>query len=241
MKKILILGHNGLLGNMVYKYFKSTLKYKIYTTNFKWNDDSFKQKIINLSPDYIINCIGIIPQKNKAEELYTKVNYLLPVWLDTLNIKIIHPDTDESDSTPYGLSKRLAREHIGSNTKIIKTSIIGFEKKSKVSFLEWFLNSKGTINGYTNNYWNGNTTLEWSHWAEIIIDDWSDYNKITTIANPECKSKYEILMMLKGLFQKDINIIPVEGPIKKENCLKPDYYTNDLLNQLIEMRYFYKK
>ena len=244
MKKILILGHKGLLGNMVYDYFKSLEKYEVLITDLKWHTTEFKDFVTGSNADCIINCIGIIPQRKPEEELYMTVNYLLPVWLDKLGVHIIHPDTDEPDDTPYGLSKRMARDHIGTNTKIIRTSIMGFEKGTKFSLLEWFLNSEGTINGYTNQFWNGNTTLEWARWAEDIVENWDSYKKITTLANPDCKSKYDILMMLSGLFEKKIEIIPTEAPIPKNNFLTPEvpeHYTNDLLNQLIIMRYFTKR
>ena len=136
--KILILGHNGLLGNMIYLYFKSS-NYEIITTDLRWPDDDFKLFVSEQKADYIINCIGIIPQKRPDNKLYDLINYQLPSWLDDLGIKVIHPDTDEADDTLYGLSKRMARESITKNTKILKTSIIGFEKGTKFSFLDWFL------------------------------------------------------------------------------------------------------
>jgi len=238
--KILVLGHRGMLGNMCLRYFIKE-GYSVVTTIHRWPSKSFKKFVSDCKADFIINAIGIIPQKKPDKKMYNEVNFKLPIWLDNLGAKIIHPDTDEPDDTPYGMSKKLARENSVHNTKIIKTSIIGFEDETKCSFLEWFLNSEGTINGYTNQFWNGNTTLEWAKWAEKIIDNWGAYNNVTTLANPECQSKYKILMLFKGLFQKDIEINPVEAPVTKSNCLSPDYYTNDLLNQLIEMRYYCEK
>lgn len=232
--KILILGHNGLLGNMVYSYFKD--KYDIITTNLRWESDDFKQFIIKQNPDFIINCIGIIPQRKPAEELYMLTNYRLPVWLDSLGIKIIHPDTDESADTPYGLAKKMAKDEIINNTKILKTSIMGFEKGSNFSFLEWFLTAEGKVNGYTNQFWNGNTTLEWTKWAERLILDWNNFERITILVNPECVSKYEILLKIKKIFNKDIEIIPTES-IAKYNCMN-GLTTPNIEDQLIEMKKF---
>lgn len=240
--EILILGHNGLLGNMVYKYFTSK-NYSIITTDLRWNNNDFKDFIINSKADYIINCIGTIPQKKPNEELYNLVNYELPIWLDSSNVKIIHPDTDEPADTAYGLAKQMAREKLlkSKNTKIIKSSIIGFEKDRYVSFLDWFLHSNGVVNGYTNQYWNGITTLEWSNWAEKIILNWNNFNNVTVLSNPNCLSKYEILMMFKEVFEKDIEIIPTEATISKNNCMKADYITEDLKIQLYKMKDFYER
>lgn len=238
--KLLILGHNGLLGNMVYKYFNSK-EYDIITTNLRWPNDDFKLLVSDQKVDYIINCIGIIPQRKPTNEQYNIINYELPKWLDKLGVKVIHPDTDESDDTPYGLSKKLARDKIYHNTKIIKTSILGFEKNTKFSFLEWFLNSEDAINGFTNQYWNGNTTLEWAKWAEKMMLNWNKFNHVTILSNPDCLSKYEILLELRQIFNKEIEIIPIESNVCKNNCMTGDYVTDNLFEQIIEMKNFYGK
>jgi len=238
--KILILGHNGLLGNMVYSYFNSK-NYDIITTDLRWDNDDFKSFVIEQNADYIINCIGMIPQRKPDDTLYDLINYQLPVWLDSLGIKIVHPDTDEPADTPYGLAKQMARESVSNNTKIIKSSIIGFEKGTTFSFLDWFLNSEGQVNGFTNQFWNGNTTLEWAKWAEKIILNWYSYNQVTTLSNPHCLSKYDILLNIKKIFEKDIEIIPIESTLVKNNCMDGDFMTNNLILQIEEMKNFYKK
>jgi dTDP-4-dehydrorhamnose reductase len=238
--KILILGHNGLLGNTVLKYFKSK-KYEIIITDLRWPDNDFKSFISEQKVDYIINCIGVIPQKKPNDELYDLVNYQLPVWLDSLNIKVIHPDTDEPDDNPYGLAKRKAREDINKNTKILKASIIGFEKNTQFSFLEWFLHSEKSVSGYTNQYWNGITTLEWAECAEELMNNWDKFNNVTILSNPDCLSKYEILLMFKKVFNKNIEIIPTEATLSKNNCMKADYVLEKLEAQLYEMKKFYER
>lgn len=241
--KILILGHTGLLGNMVLTYFYIKYKDDVIITNLRWNTKEFKEFVKSSNPDFIINCIGTIPQRKPKEENYNLVNYELPVWLDNLGIKIIHPDTDEPDDTLYGLSKARAREMCKKNTKIIKSSILGFEKGTHFSFLEWFLNQPdgSEIDGYINWFWNGNTTLEWSKWADKIINNWEGYKNVTIIANPDCLSKYQMLNIFKVIFDRDIKINPVESEITKKNCLEPDFFTKDLFIQIDEMKRFYNR
>ena len=61
----------------------------------------------------------------------------------------------------YGKYKALAEKKIKNNTLIIRTSIIGHEiEGKKLSLLEWFLNNKKTISGYSFAYFSGLTTLE---------------------------------------------------------------------------------
>ena len=115
------------------------------------------QQIKQFKGDYIINCIGAIPQKTNDFE----INVQIPIWLDiNTSCKIIHPGTDcEMDNDEYGKSKKMSAEWIkkeGKKTKIIKTSIFGPEINSKASLMEWFLSQKGEIDGYSQYYWNGN-------------------------------------------------------------------------------------
>ena len=70
--KILVLGHRGMLGNAVYKYFSSLSDYEVLTMVARFGEEGFEKKIKDSSPDYIINCIGIIPQKNPDTSLYKK-------------------------------------------------------------------------------------------------------------------------------------------------------------------------
>ena len=237
--KILVLGHNGMLGNMVLTYLFFKYKDDIITTSLRWDTPEFRRFVLESKVEYIINCIGAIPQRNYNDY---SINYDLPLWLDSLGIKIIHPDTDILDETEYSKSKEKAKGECINNTKFIKTSIIGFERNTKYSLLEWFLNlpEGSEINGYINCLWNGNTTLEWVQWADKIMNNWEGFKHITTIANPDCHNKYQLLLLFKFIFEKDVKIIPHESDKSFNNCLDPDYYTKEITTQLIEMKKFYK-
>ena len=108
---VLILGSNGMLGHMVEKYLKQY--YKIEIINHRGPSQDFKTAINNSNSDFLINCIGAIPQKTKNFD----VNWELPIWLDNnFKGKIIHPVTDcEMDRDDYGISKRKAADWIISN------------------------------------------------------------------------------------------------------------------------------
>jgi len=234
--KILVLGHNGLLGNTAYKYLNQFYDVKI--TDLRWDNPDFKAFVRTSGVDYIINCIGKIPQRKPNVEQFDLVNYQLPKWLDGLGIKIIHPDTDENGDDSYSISKIKFREEKNVNTKVIRTSIIGHELKGCYSLLDWFLSSDGTVNGFTNQFWNGNTTLEWSKWCEKIINDWNKYDNEIVLSNPDCLSKYDILKMMKEVYNKNIEIIPIEASLSKNNCLESNFTTKSLQEQLIELKNF---
>lgn len=234
---ILILGHNGMLGHMVTKYFLDK-KINIQTTQHKFPSEEFFNEIKSFNGDYIINCIGAIPQKTKV----FNVNIELPIWLsNNVTSKVIHPGTDcEIDNDDYGISKRLASEYIinnSHNTKILKASIIGPELNSKSSLLEWFLNSKGDVSGYTKAMWSGVTTLEWAKQCFNLINNWDKY-KTENIIESTCLSKYDLLSLIKEVFDKDINISPNDSIII-DKCLIGTIKSLDIKTQLIELKNYY--
>ena len=212
---VLVLGHTGMLGNAVHR----CLEAKIETTDLRWPDEDFKSFIKNYEGDYIVNCIGAIPQRTDKFE----INYKLPIWLEeNSNCRIIHPGTDcETDDDDYGMSKSKASRYLalhGSDTKIIKTSIIGHEIDSKVSLLDWFLNSTGEVFGYTKAMWNGITTLQWTKECYIMMKEWEKYAKCTVISS-ECGSKYDLLNTIKEVYNKNI-VINKNDSVSVNKCLR---------------------
>ena len=92
--KILVLGHNGMLGHMVVKYLISQNQ-NVVTTDLKWESDEFKEYIKKSTCEYLVNCIGCIPQKKPNWTQYKSVNIFLPLFLtNNFTGKIIHPSTD---------------------------------------------------------------------------------------------------------------------------------------------------
>jgi dTDP-4-dehydrorhamnose reductase len=237
--KVLVLGHKGMLGHMVLKYFK-TKNITIETTNLRWPTEEFKNKIKNYDGDFIVNCIGAIHQRTNNFD----INWELPTFLDFYsNCKIIHPGTDcEMDNDNYGRSKKIARDFIvntSQNTKSIKTSILGPELNSKASLMEWFLSNEdnSTINGYSQYFWNGNTTLTWAEQAYQFINKWETFNKETIISSI-CISKKEILESINEVFNRKINIIGEENVVFNK-CLDGHITTPHIKIQLKTLKEFY--
>jgi dTDP-4-dehydrorhamnose reductase len=113
MKKILILGSNGMAGHCIYNYLKSLNKYDIYATRQKDSDESqhiyacnvksqlyFLEPLIKrIQPDIIINCIGILVKASEDNsETAIFINAYFPHWLEKITkntqTKIIHLSTD---------------------------------------------------------------------------------------------------------------------------------------------------
>jgi len=204
--------------------------------------------------DYFVNCIGItrpkINVKNpgsiiNAVEVNTFFPHRLAAFAERNNVKVIHISTDgvfsgrheyyaESSSRDctdiYGRTKSLG-EAKGNNLINIRCSILGPSPFEKEGLLEWFLSQKegSTIDGYTNNIWNGVTTLQFAELCENIIrrDEFNRLRKLSSVfhfAPNRPISKYELFLLLKSAFTKDVNISPAEdnrGSIRR--VLKSDY------------------
>ena len=233
--KVLVLGHNGMLGHMVVKYLRSK-DVLVYTMEKRWPLN--QQGIKTFNGDYIINCIGAIPQR--TDEF--NINWELPIWLD-LNApcKVIHPGTDcEMDNDMYGVSKNVAANYIRTSskqTKSLKTSIIGPELNGNDSLLEWFLSQEDEVFGYTKAIWNGNTTLEWAKQCLNLMNNWNSTKYLNeTIISTEPVNKYELLLIMKHVFNKEITITPKD--LGKDKCLEGIIDTGNILDQLIELKKF---
>ncbi len=112
LKKILILGSSGMLGSMVYDYFKKDHKLFVEATTRNKKDKTkryfevnnfleIKHKYSYLKTyDYIINCIGAIKFTENQKNIYNaiKVNSLFPhelsSFLNKSKTKIIQIATD---------------------------------------------------------------------------------------------------------------------------------------------------
>ena len=260
--KILILGHKGMLGRTVQKFFTRQDKFETLTVNARFGDPEFETNIIKTEADFIINCIGKIPQKQPTPQDYTQVNTELPRFLDTLNISTILPTTDcefkgdipagesYTKSSPrdadddYGLSKAIISKEIeenSKNTKIIRTSIIGHEEATTLALLDWFLSQSGSVRGYTNHYWNGITTLEWAKQCQKIIENWSDFPTLNQLGTTKHYSKFNIISMAKDIYKKDIEITPFATEQAVNKCLASDTILPELDVQLAELKEFFKK
>lgn len=230
--KVLILGGKGMAGHMITKYFIEKKQYNVLYTSRDLNDkeslyldvtnvNSVEKIIESEKPDIVINCIGILNDEARKNPLLAlQVNSLLPHQLSTLtqryNGKLIHISTDcvflgtkgdyTEDDVPDGISEyaRSKRwgEIISENHLTIRTSIIGPELNQEgIGLLLWFMKQDGEIKGYKNALWNGITTLELAKAIEQMIE-----NKVTGLYHlcvQQSISKYDLLKLMREIFQKD--------------------------------------
>jgi len=144
------------------------------------------------TPDIIINCIGLIPQKMKSVESINlrkmiTVNSIFPNRLRSqqaeMKFKLIQITTDcvfsgvdgnYSEVSPhdatdiYGITKSVG-EIAGDGILQLRCSIIGRRDYSNVSLNNWLVSQKqgAKVQGYSNHFWNGITT---NAFAKIVME-----------------------------------------------------------------------
>jgi dTDP-4-dehydrorhamnose reductase len=255
--KVAILGHAGMLGNVVEAVFKREIgnvngygraAFNVYPR--KLNDVGTKlSNLLGMDCDFVVNCIGAIkPTFEKATDLsipiYTNAVFphQLATWGELTDTQVIHITTDcvysgnkgqyvESDPHDaldvYGKSKSLGEPP---NAMVLRTSIFGPEHGGrKRSFLEWVRSQGGkTVNGYTNHYWNGLTTLELANGLLDIVtsDVWTPG---LFHVYSEDVSKYDMLAQIAAAYNIELDLNPHETDQCVDRTLRTDEELNDFL------------
>lgn len=186
--------------------------------------------------DYIINCIGAIPQKDKSETDMLFLNSDFPRSLSNVPAKVIQIATDciysgkrglytEADTKDpnslYGASKVLG-EIKSANMMHLRCSIIGPELTSKKSLFEWVRNQEqnATIHGYTNHFWNGVTTEAFAKIASGIIENNLFQPTTQHLIPRDSVSKYKLLKLIAQKTNRDdLTIIPTSHQLKINRTL----------------------
>ena len=213
-----------MLGSTL-KYYFSTLKYEIKTIDRKVLDlsqcsyDELKDKIIESDSDILINCAGLIKQREGVTTAnFIAVNSLLPHRMSEIceqqNIKMIHVTTDcvfsgnlgnykedliHDVTDVYGRSKSMGEPN---NCTVIRTSIIGEEETNKLSLLEWVKSHKNkSIKGYVDHTWIGLTCLQLSKVVRQIIEENIYWKGVRHIHTKGFLSKYELVKIINEIYE----------------------------------------
>ncbi|CAL2088336.1 dTDP-4-dehydrorhamnose reductase [Tenacibaculum sp. 190524A02b] len=177
--------------------------------------------------DVVVNCIGLLNKTAEDNpELAIWFNSYFPHLLSKLgniyDFKLIHISTDcvfsgkeggykEDDFKNgvgfYAQSKALG-EVINSKDLTFRTSIIGPElKKDGIGLFHWFMSQKTKINGFSEAYWSGITTIELAKAIKEAVAQ--NLTGLYQLTNNEKINKYNLLQEFNTYFRnKSINIIP---------------------------------
>jgi dTDP-4-dehydrorhamnose reductase len=187
--------------------------------------------------DYIINCIGMIKQlistsSQESVELAHKTNVNFPKELNdyakNTGVPVIQIGTDcvfsgesgaYTENQPhdpvdvYGVTKNKG-EVSSATSMLIRCSIIGKELETSNSLLSWVLShpKNALINGYTNHYWNGVTTLHFSRIVSGIIRSDRFKQGVFHLVPNDVISKYELIKLIAKTFDRsDLQIVKFEA------------------------------
>lgn len=264
--RIIVLGSRGMLGQMVYKYFTKS-GYNVSEFNKRFDVDSIASYMTELNyfeDSIIINCIGLIKQKSNSDHDLLFINSIFPLEL-CRSLKpghfLVHPSTDcvfggneffkyelnfqHNAEDIYGISKSLGESAIINrpNSIIIRVSIIGPDSNSNKGLLGWFLSqpSRSILNGYTNHFWNGITTLEWCIKVEEILRNNLNYkniSKIFQLGTKEVYTKFDMLIIFQNVFKTDYIINEFSDSLKIDRTLSVVNYSKSLPSQLFDLVQF---
>jgi len=271
MKKVIILGAEGMLGHQVVQYFNDKKDIDLFFSTRNKQITSEKTVLFDViendinvlkdikGVDCIINCIGVIKPliyKNYINSI--KINSIFPLQLadycEENKIQLIHITTDcvfsgfkglydENDTHDcldfYGKSKSLGEPK---NCMVLRTSIIGREKKNYLSLISWLLKQKNnTINGFSNHYWNGLTTSCLSQILYRIVSQNLYLIGTYHIFSPNDVSKFELLILLNKKFNLNIKINKIEAEeninrtLRSLKKLSKQLATKDINSQINEL------
>jgi dTDP-4-dehydrorhamnose reductase len=224
-----------MAGHVVFEFLRTKYDPRTIFTHVYRNKVDPDSKILNLydntrdlesliekaNPNVIINCVGILPkQAEKEPEKAAYINSFLPHLLSK-KCRVIQISTDcvfsgkdgvqyKTESYPkneggiYGVTKS-AGELDNDKDFTIRTSIVGPEIKENGSGLfEWFMRQSGAVDGWTNAFWNGVTTLELAKFIYEAIEE--GYTGLYNLASRGRTSKYQLLMLFREIYNKDIHI-----------------------------------
>jgi dTDP-4-dehydrorhamnose reductase len=191
--------------------------------------ESVSALLARLRPQAVINCIGIVKQRDEARNAARsiRVNSLFPHLLADFcverNIRLIHVSTDcvfsgragnyaESDLPDppdlYGRSKLLGEVN-REGCLTLRTSIVGWELQPGKSLLEWFAAQRGRrIEGYRQAIYSGLATSTLADLIGDLIENWPGLSGLYHVASSPI-SKYDLLVGLRrALDWQDIEIVP---------------------------------
>ena len=182
--------------------------------------------LYNLSPDIIINCVGITTRRinndniSNLEFVNSRLPHLLNEWTEENSKRLIHFSTDcvysgkngnyrESDNPDakdiYGKTKAIG-EINNSNALTIRASLIGREVFNHTELFEWlYKNKSGKVHGYENVQYSGLTTIRMSKILDKIINHFPDLQGVFNISSKPI-TKYSLLNLINKHFKLEIQV-----------------------------------
>ncbi len=204
--------------------------------------ESLRKVIKEGAFDAVINCIGILNQYAENDKaLATFLNSYFPHFLAEVTkdskTQVIHMSTDcvfsgkcggytEDDfrdgETFYDRSKALGELEDNKNLTL-RQSIVGPDINPKgIGLLNWFMQQKGEVNGFTKAMWTGQTTLQLAKTMEAAAK--ARVHGLYNMVPDTNISKYELLKLFNHHMRGDkVTVNAVEGVNADKSLLRTRY------------------
>ncbi len=282
--KVLVLGASGMLGNAMVRVLSEKEDWEVFGTirseNIKCffprkigdrliagcdveNQDTLVTLLNQVSPNIVVNCIGLIKQLANANDplLAVPLNTLLPHRLARLckltGCRLVHISTDcifsgekgcytENDPSDakdiYGMSKYLGEVHYP-HAITLRTSIIGHELQSAHGLIDWFLSQQQKCKGFRRAIFSGLPTVSL---AQIIRDVVITHPDLFGLYHVAAKpiNKYDLLRLVADIYGKSIEITPddhliINRSLNSERFQAATGYVTPDWNDLIQSMHSY--
>lgn len=204
-------------------------------TDFKFlRDTIYKGKY-----DTVVNCVGLLNQFAENDHANAVLlNGYLPHYLADItkntNTQVIHMSTDcvfsgkkggyTEESIPdgrlfYDRTKAMGEIEDDKNVTF-RNSIIGPDiKKDGIGLLNWFMQQKTIVNGFTGAIWTGQTTLQMAKTIEEAAKR-RTHGLFNAVPNEKI-NKYELLNLFNKYIRKNkINIVPVDRFVADKSLIR---------------------
>lgn len=263
-RRVLLLGSTGLLGSKICTILAKNSDIELFTTSrtgqkstLKFNSlsNNIKQLLDETRPDFVVNCIGVIPQararniKNYIEMFQINASFSrkLARAASVREIVVIQPQTDavfsgrrggysETSSrrprSMYGLSKLFGETKFEGQINL-RCSIIGPEiSGNSKSIFSWALSKplNSEIFGFTNHFWNGVTTSIFGRICEYLIIGKPKIPITLHLVPKDSVTKFELLKLIaKYNSRGDLRISPSVNKRARDLRLASNYEDYNIL------------
>lgn len=189
--------------------------------------DSLRELIRRTAPRFILNAAGAIKQKDSRYAPMFHMNGAVPHILTLLDptqqARVLHFSTDcvftgtrgnytEADAPDaadaYGRSKASGEITYGQHLTV-RTSIIGFELRSRVSLLSWIMNQQPTaaLRGFTRAIYSGLPTVTLSKTIRALLREDVPLNGLYHVASRPI-DKYTLLKRFSASMNLSRHLTP---------------------------------
>lgn len=260
MSRVVVLGATGMLGSEVARACKkaglSTLE---ISRRSGYIFDATKENFLSLAKrlelgdtDYVVNCVGWIPQKSSGDKradfesanaLNNNFMYQISMaqkkakfsWIQIGTDCVFSPSSTRCDeSSPknaqdiYGKSKTLGERYV-TDAIFIRCSIIGSDDNSSAGLFSWFkhLPSASRVKGFASVHWNGVSTTSFGRLVVgLVRSSWKSPIYQHWVPRGSL-SKLDLLKLFRaGLGREDVEIEAVRFP-SSSRVLATNYHSRN--------------